>query len=267
MDVFGKDALIGDYRLSDHGLMLATFNYEDAYNLGMTMETKEEFLGKNPVPTYLGSTYNSKLQPKITVIQNERITNKNYFTVNEVREILGRLTGFQGYKKMQVYSTELLENLYYMVRVADVDYELSGGKVVGIVLTMECESQFAWIDDEYEDVITENDTIMYLDNNSDLRYDYTLPIVTITSENLITDFSIINVTDNDRETHIDEIKAGEVVTINSPLSKITSSMNTNYSETFNYIFPKLVAGVNELCISHPVTINFKMKLPRKVGFL
>lgn len=267
MDVFGRDALIGDYRLSDHGLMLASFNFEDTYELGMTMETTEEFLGTNPVPTYLGSKYNSKLQPTMTVIQNWHITNKNFFTVNEVREILSRLTGFQGYKKMYVYAPGMLENLYYMVRITDAEVEESAGKIVGIRFPMECDSQFAWIDDEYADVTTANDVILKINNNSDNRYDYLKPIIEITSDNLITDFSITNLSDDNRITHIDEIKAGETITIDSTLSKITSSMNSNYSETFNYIFPRLIYGENEIQVSHPVTIDIKMKLPRKVGFL
>lgn len=266
MDVFGKDALIGDYRLSDHGLMLATFNFEDTYNLGITMDTSEVFLGKNPVPTYLGSKFSSKLQPTMTVIQNEPVTKKTFFTVNEVREILSRLTGFQGYKKMYVLNKEgMYENFYFMVRTNDVDFEKSGDKIVGIRFTMECDSQFAWVNDDYSFVTENNDDTINLNVISDDKYNYLLPVVTITSNSALSSLSIFNMTDNNRETKIDNISAGETITINSKRNIISSTNQRNFSADFNYKFLRLLSGENELLISSPITINFSMNLPRKVG--
>lgn len=268
MDVFGADALIGDYRLSDHGLMLVTFNFEETRNIGTAMSTNEQFLGKNARPVYLGSSFNSKLRLTATVMQDWRVTGKTHFTVQEIREILGRLTGFQGYKKMYVYSPSNTENMYYNVRVDDdVEYEMSGDKVVAIKLPFDCDSQFAWVDCEMEYTTTENDSILYINNTSDEYYDYLKPIITITSENAVNGFTMTNLTDNDRETEINEVKAGETITIDSRLNKITSSMNTNFSEIFNYKFPRLVVCANNIQVSHPVTIRFNMTIPRKVGMI
>ena len=268
MDVFGMDALIGDYRLSDHGLILVTFSFEDTRNLGISMSTNEQFLGKNPKPVYLGSSFNSKLQLTMTVMQNWHITNKTYFTTNEIREILGRLTGFQGYKKMYVYTKNMTENMYYNVRIDDdVDFEMSGDKVVGIRFPMSCDSQFAWVDYENEKTTENSDEVVLVSNTSDVRYDYVKPVITITSDNLITDFTLTNLSDNERKTVIDEIKAGEIITIDSTIDKITSSMGTNFSSGFNYKFPRLVSGMNEIQVSHPVTIKVNMALQRKVGMV
>lgn len=266
MNVFGKDALIGDYRLSDHGLMLATFNVEDTYNLGVSMDTSESFLGRNPVPVYLGSKFNAKAQLTVTVIQNEPVTKKTFFTVNEVREILGRLTGFQGYKKMYVQTESLYENFYYMVRVnEDVDFERSGDKIIGIRFVMDCDSQFAWKDEE-QSFITENaDDVIKIDINSDDRYNYLLPYIELTTDSALDSLSIINITDNNRETKIDNINANETIIIDSKRNIISSTRQRNFSEDFNYKFPRLLNGENELQISSPITIKFSMNLPRKVG--
>ena len=266
MNVFGKDALIGDYRLSDHGLMLATFNVEDTYGLGVSMDTSESFLGRNPVPRYLGSKFNSKAQLTVTVIQNEHVTNKTFFTVNEVREIVGRLTGFQGYKKMYVQTDSLYENSYYNVRVnEDAELERSGDKVIGIRFVMDCDSQFAWKEEEIS-FVTENDNeTIRIDVNSDDRYNYLPPLVTFTSASALDSLSIINVTDNNRTTQIDNIRANETITIDSRYDIISSTSPRNFSNDFNYKFPKLLPGENEILISSPITINFSMKLPRKVG--
>lgn len=267
MDVFGSDALIGDYRLSDHGLILSTFNYTDSYDLGISSATQEVYLGKNPKPVYLGSKPNGKLELTMTVMHNECLTNRLSFTINECREIVGRLTGFQGYKKLYINKPRFLENLYYNVKVNSIEYEKSGDNIIGIRFNMECDSPFAWVEDEimFE---TENDLeTIIINNNSDLFYDYNYPTIIIESESDIEGFEIINNTDNGRTTMIDKICAGEVITINSQLGKITSSLNTNFSETFNYKFPQLVRGDNEIVVSHPVTITCQLVLPRKIGVL
>ena len=267
MDVFGRDALIGDFRLSDHGLMLVTFNYEDGYELGANMTTNESFLGISPVPKYLGSKYDGKLMPKITVIQNWLATNKHNFTVNEIREIVSRLTGYQGYKKMYLCKDDFIENVYYNVRLSNPQYELCGGEVIGISFDAECDSQFGWVDDEYETTTNSSNQIIKVNNNSDDRYGYQLPIIEVTSDSAITSFTITNITDNNRNTIVNQISANETVTINSQLNKITSNLGTVYSEIFNYKFPRLVCGENYLQISHPIDIKVTMKLPRKVGML
>lgn len=48
MDLFGKDMIIGDFKLSDYGLMLASFDSNSANDeeeLGMDYETIEEYIG------------------------------------------------------------------------------------------------------------------------------------------------------------------------------------------------------------------------------
>ena len=267
MDVFGSDALIGDYRLSDHGLMLCTFNYQDVYELGYTVEPTKYFLGKNPKPLYVGSKPNGVLELTLTVIQNECMTGKNFFTTNECREILGKLTGYQGYKRMYVNKQFVFENLYYNVHVTNAEYEKSGDKVVGIRFTMECDSPFAWVDYERNCETTEANQVIHMMNNSDLFYDYTLPVMVIKSDSDIEVLDIKNVTDNNRTTRIEGIHANEIITIDSTLGKITSTMNTNFSEKFNYKFPKLVHGDNQMFISQPLHVTYKLVLPRKIGVM
>ena len=267
MDVFGSDALIGNYRLSDHGLMLATFNYQDSYGLGFGMDVNKEYVGRNAKPRYYGSKPNSVLELTLTIIQNECMTRKSYFTEQECREILGRLTGFQGYKRMYVSKQNFMENLYYNVHVTDAEFEKSGDFVVGIILTMECDSPFAWVDVEYEFETNSNNQTIHVMNNSDLFYDYVNPVMIIKSDSDIDGLEIKNVTDNNRNTIIDHVNADEIITIDSNYDKITSTLGTNFSEIFNYKFPKLAHGYNEIVISHPMRVIYKMVLPRKVGVM
>ena len=268
MDVFGKDAVIGDFRLSDHGLYLSTFNPENTNDLGMTHNTEEQFVGKNPVPVYLGSVYGAKLSMQMTVIQDECKTHKIYFTQNEIREILGRLTGYQGYKKMYIKDEKNLENIYYNVRVTNVSEEYLNEEVVALTFSMECDSQFAWCDKQTVYVTSNNDEMIRVYCNTDDRYNYLLPKIIIKPISDVEDYSITNMNDNNRAVVIDEISAGEVVTMDSKLKTIRSSNPArNYSYGFNYKFLQLVNGENRLVISHPSSITLSMMLPRKVGIM
>ena len=45
---------------------------------------------------------------------------------------------------MKVITDEVGEDLWYRVRVDKISYNKVNGFVVGIILDMECDSQFAW---------------------------------------------------------------------------------------------------------------------------
>ena len=168
---------------------------------------------------------------------------------------------------MYVYNKNFLENLYFNVRTMDVDFEKSGDEVVGIVLSLECDSQFAWIEYEVEFVTTENDQLIKVNNNSDDAYGYTKPVITITANDAAEQYSIINTSENNRTTAIDNVVQDEIITIDSRLGKISSSnQGRNFFEDFNNNFPRLLKDENELIISHPSSVKFNMILPRKVGF-
>lgn len=268
MDIFGRDAVIGDYRLIDHGLQLASFSFEDNGEIGMGMDSEEFFLGTNPVPKYVGSKFDSKLTGKMSVIKAECITGEIYFNINEIREILSQLTGYQGYKRLYIYSNGMLENIYYNIRVTNVSMEKAGGRVVGLVFDIECDSQFAWYDERYEYSLSANETFEVF-NNSDDKFHYLLPKIIITDVENATDFQLTNITDNQyRVTSINEISSGETVVIDSKLCKITSDIAyRDYASEFNFIFPRLVGGTNEIVVTNSCTITFDLKLPRKVGWM
>lgn len=195
MELFGKDMYIGDFKLSDYGLILASFdsnvsNSED--ELGMDHETIESYIGHNPVPVYLGSKYTNKLKPQATIVKDYCYNTNPYFTEHECREILRQLTGFRGYKKMQLYSYEFDELIYFYVRVTNVSYRKIAGKVAGIILQMECDSQFAWSRDFSSVYNVKAGTPFIFYNSSDDLYNYLLPKITIVSRSSIPELKIKN---------------------------------------------------------------------------
>lgn len=273
MKIWGLDAIIGDFQLSNYGLILASFEGVSSKDeeLGIEHNTIEEYIGHNPIPIYLGSSFNSKLYPTATLVKDPSINiNKNdkYFTEHECREVLRQLTGFRGYKKMQIFSYEFDELLFFNIRISNVRYQKIGGRVAGIILDIECDSQFAWSNDfNYTFNATPNSNLIFFNTSDDL-YNYILPKVTIKSNSSISNLSIINIMDNEWTSTIKSLTANEIITMDSQ-NNILYSSNSNriISNDFNMHFIRLVPGKNEFRVNHNIQITFTYKVPRKVGFI
>lgn len=271
MELFGKDMIIGDFKLSDYGMMLASFdsgssNVEE--ELGMDNEIIEEYIGNNPVPIYLGSKYKGKLKPQATIIKNPCLIKDTYFSEHECREVLRQLTGFRGYKNMQIYSYELDELLYFNIRVVNVLYKKVTGRVIGIILQMECDSQFAWSTEFTSSYSVKSGDTIFFYNTSDDLYNYLLPKIIITSTTSISNLEIKNISDNGWTTIISNIEPNETITMDSK-NEILLSSNTDriILNDFNMHFIRMVAGQNIIQVNSDINLAFNFRLPRKVGFI
>ncbi len=268
MDLFGNDMILGNFKLSDHGLMLGTFSTpSDEEELGMDYETIEEYIGHNPVPVYLGAKYTSKLTPQATIIKNPCFDSTGYFTEHECREILRELTGFPGYRKMEILSDTPEDYYYFNVRVIKASYNKTGGHVTGIILSMECDSQFAWSKNYALTYDLKAGESMVFINHSDDLYSYLLPQVTFTASSAIDELRIVNVQDQ-WTTLLSDIKAGETLTMNSYSKTLLSSVSGKVPlNHFNMHFVRFVPGRNDVQVNHDISITLNYRLPRKVGFL
>ena len=273
IDIFGQDAIIGDFQLSNYGLILASFENPNSKDedIGMNHNTIEEYIGHDPIPVYLGSSFNSKLRPTATLVKDPYLyinESDKYFSEHECREVLRQLTGFRGYKQMQIFSYKFDELLYFNVRITDVKYQKIGGKVAGIILEMECDSQFAWSSDfNYTFQASPSSNIVFF-NTSDNLYDYALPKVMIKSESEIPELSIINIDDNNWTSTLKMLSANEIITMDSKQCILSSSVPDRIiSNDFNMHFIRLVPGKNEFKVNHDIEITFSYNVPRKVGFV
>lgn len=270
MNLFGEDMIIGDFKISDYGLILASFE-EDSNteeDLGMNHETIEEYISENPVPIYIGAKYSEKLRPIATVIKNPDILQEQHFTEHECRMILRELTGFYGYKRMQIYSNELDELLYFNVRINNVKYKKVSGNVVGIIFEMECDSHFAWSKEFNYKYEIKSGTILSFYNISDDLNNYLKPTVKIKSNSDIEKLEIINLTDNNWTTVFKDIKANEEIIMDCKNEIITSSIEDRIIlNDFNMHFMRFVSGINKIQVNGDITLDISFVYPRKVGFV
>lgn len=270
MDLFGNDLIIGDFKISDYGMILATFetSSESEDDLGMNYETEEVFIGNNPVPKYITSKYSEKLRPTATLIKNPCTSKDMKFSEFECRIVLRELTGFDGYKKMQIFSNEYNELLYFNVRVNNVQYKKIGGDVVGIILSMECDSQFAWSKDYHYTYDATAGTEISFYNISDDLNNYLKPVVKITTDKEIEKLEFVNLTDNNRTTTLSNLHAGETITMDSLNEILESSIEDRIIlNDFNMNFLRFVSGINKIQVSQDVKLDISFVLPRKVGFV
>ena len=273
INIFGSDAIIGDFQLSNYGLILASFEDPNSNDeeIGMNHETIEEYIGHSPTPKFLGASFSSKLTPTAVIIKDPCLNineQDKYFTEHECREVLRQLTGFRGYRQMQILPYEFDELLFFNIRVVNVRYQKVGGHVAGIILDMECDSQFAWSNEfNYTFNVSASSSII-LFNNSDNLYDYLLPKVTIKSNSSISNLSIVNLFDNNWTSTLKSLSANEIVIMDSNNSTlISSNPNRIISNDFNMHFIRLVPEKNECRVSHDIQLTFTYKVPRKVGFI
>lgn len=259
--------------MSNYGLILASFESSNSSDeeLGMENDTIEEYVGHNPVPVYLGSSFHSKLCLTAALIKDPNTMNSDknkYFTEHECREILRQLTGFHGYRQMQVFSLTFDELLFFHIRVTNVKYQKAGGRIAGILLEMECDSPFAWSGEFNYTFHASPSSSLILFNNSDNLYDYLLPKVTITSDADISNLSICNLPDNNWTTVFKSLSAGEIISMDSRHNLLSSSRPSRViNNDFNMHFIRLVPGKNEFRVSHDIRITFTYRVPRKVGFI
>ena len=72
INIFGSDAIIGDFQLSNYGLILASFEDPNSNDeeIGMNHETIEGYIGHSPTPKFLGASFISKLTPTSVIIKD-----------------------------------------------------------------------------------------------------------------------------------------------------------------------------------------------------
>ena len=265
MEIFGKDMKIGNFILSEHGLMLASFKYkgESEDDLGLEHTIQEVYTGNSPIPLYIGSKYSKKLGFEITIVKK---CDDSSFSEFEVRDILRNLTGMPYYQWAQILTENPDENLYYKCKTTSASIKRINGNIVGILLTMECDSPFAWSKEYINEFnINTGDTII-LNNTSDDFYQDYCPLIYITAQNAIEKLSIVNITNGWKETVISNIDANETIMMDSSKQTLSSSIEGKYIlDSFNFKWFSLAPGLNEIYFNNSVHLKIVSRFPRKVG--
>jgi len=271
MEVFGNDWILGNFKASDFGLILASFSYngESEDELGFKLSTNEEFISNKPIPVYLGDKYEDKLKPQITLCKNpDTYSQKDlYFSEKDCRWILRELTGIRGYQWMKIIDSEESDETWFKAKVNNISYKRVGGNVVGFIIELECDSCYGYSKVFTTRINAKANTPFKLFNNTDDLTNYVLPTVTIKTASAGT-FTICNQSDKNWTTEIRNLKANESITIDSEheILSFYGGIHSSILNDFNLHFVRLVPNENIFITNVDATITFKYRFPRKVGF-
>lgn len=272
MNVFFNDMKIDNFIASEYSLMPVSFdtNIQEDCDASMASESIEDYIGISSIPLDYGSNHHGKLVFVVTFMKKICGSNiEEYFTDFEIRSILRELTGRQYYRNLYFINTDPCfdEKVHFKVKTTGTEYVKSSNKIIALKFTFTCDSFWAYTDTSFIEYFAKpNQTIKFF-NSSDELNDYLYPVIEILSKKTIENYSIVNKSDNNRLTNIKNVLPNEVILLDSKNDIIKSSIETKvFGDDFNYKFPRLIPGMNELEISDECNIKITYQLLRKIIF-
>lgn len=271
MDAFFKDVKFGNFIATEHNLVAVSFDdsSSDEDDFGMESDTEEEYLGRNTIPLDYGSTHQGKQSFEITFMKDPcKISDQNDMALTdfEVRAILRELTGKQYYQNLYLYDgrNHYDEPVHFRAKVTETSRQVVNGLTMGLKFGFECDSFWMYTDELSLDLRPKANQNVYFYNSSDELNDYLLPILEITIGSAADSFTITNKSDNDRQTKITTVSSGEIITLDSLHTKISSSKSGRLiADDFNMKWVKLVPDENILVFSQNCSVTMKYTLLRK----
>ena len=289
--------------LKDKNLIVAAFNADDGEMdtfLGMDSIYTDKYDGTRRID--YGAKFNSVAVIKISVIK----ANRNDFTVSEVRDFLKWTTGSRQNSYLDLVIDNKV-HFSFLGRVTNVYQQKLDARTIGLSIEFTSVSPWAYSPvqrfvcdfgqalshddgivygnynalhvndsgDLYSDGILRitNDGVLLVDNTAALSvnnatddlYTYTWLDVIFRNDN--SDYvSIKNLTSGE-ETIIQDMGVNEVITISSDQFIISDVPNKIFGNTFNFVWPRLIPGVNEFAIegSGSGSLEFSYRYPIKIG--
>ena len=205
-----------------------------------------------------GTKYSTVATPVITVIKQDG----GDFSLEDVRQAYKWLTGNTSSSWLDLYVGE--EVTYrLLVTIKDVKPYKLDARTIG--LNIYCESLSPWgyspLQIASQAIVGEGNII--IENLSDDLYTYTP--VNIKFENTSGEsLKIINNTLNET-TEINNIRENEVITLSDNMTITSDNTTRIFGNDFNFVFPRLKSGTNELTIVGTGTITFEYIYCIKMG--
>ena len=207
---------------------------------------------------FYGAKYDTVATPQITVIKQDGTD----FGIDDNRKALRWLTGSKQPTWMDFYIGDEIK--YRLLgRVKSVSQYKMDARIVGLVLTFESISPYGYSSLQTVSKNIDGNSIITIPCESDdlHSYVYMNTIYENTSGNLL---KITNSTTGDI-TEVSGLAQNEIITISDNMLITSDKPSKTFGNTFNFVFPRLVAGDNELIIDGVGNITFQYIFPVKLG--
>lgn len=213
-----------------------------------------------------GVKYDSVVEAQITVIKQDGTD----FGVQDNREALRWLTGSRQATWMDLYMDD--EVKYRLLgRVSNVAQYKQDARVRGLIITFESVSPYGYssLQSKTLEVNGRLDTVITCD--SDDLYTYVPMNVQFINKVSGGAFEFFNAFYDDKRTSGESSKIsgglgyGEAVTLSENMMISSDNTAKKFGNTFNYIFPRLAAGTNNVTIEGTGTFTYEYIAPVKLG--
>lgn len=213
-----------------------------------------------------GVKYDTVVEAHITVVKQDGTC----FGVQDNRDALRWLTGSRQATWMDLYIGD--EVKYRLLgRVSNVSQYKLDARVIGLIITFESVSPYGYssLQSKTLEVNGRLDTVITCD--SDDLYTYVPMNVQFINKVSGGAFEFFNAFDDDKRTSGESSKIsgglgyGEAVTLSENMMISSDNTAKKFGNTFNYIFPRLAAGTNNVTIEGTGTFTYEYIAPVKLG--
>ena len=207
--------------------------------------------------TMYGVKYNSVALLNITVMNKD----ESEFSIEKTREINRWLTGSDQYSWMDLYvGNEVKYRMHCFVQ--DVRPYKIDSRVVGFVISVESSSPWCYSDLQVIAQEVDGNATLQINNQSDDLCGYT-DLRTVFKSTNAGSLTITNNTLTETTT-VNNLAVNEVVTLSENMFIISDKTTRIFGNDFNFVWPKLKAGINDFSISGTGTITFEYIYAMKV---
>lgn len=245
----------------DFGFIISHF--ADGADSGET----ETFMSMEPIYTDnafgtkridYGAKYSSVAVFRITIIKQDG----SELSVNNIRNCLKWLTGSRTNSSLDLLIGHEVKYSFTGRFTNAWQYKMDA-KTCGLILEFTSISPWAYSPIQTLTQSIDGATEMEIDNQSDDLYEYVCPKVVY--KNTTGDSLIIENTTTGETTQVTELSKDEIITMNGNLMITSDKPSKIFGNTFNFVFPRFSAGINNLKVigTGEITIEYIMYL--KVG--
>lgn len=268
MSFYGDRFIFDGVPCEEFGLML--------YNVGSTQQNATTFASNSDFvedrifrrydSLFYGTSQNGQLSFSLVFgLDPDKVNVGLYFDRYDFEKIASWLTGRDGYKWLQI-GDDTEGYFRYYCKISDLKVIQAGLYPQCYSCTVTCNSPFAFMPEKtFSYDIANSETIIFHNRSTSNMYYY--PKVELVLGGC-TNFSIVNKTDNNRETALTDIPAAyavATVTFDNQNQILTSSHGDNLYPCFNKKFFRLVRGDNVLSVTGTGTLRLICEFPVNVG--
>lgn len=245
----------------DFGLIISHFS--DGADSG-EMET---FMSMDPVYTDnasgtkridYGAKYSSVAVFRITIIKQDG----SELSVSNIRSYLKWLTGARTNSSLDLLIGNEIKYSFVGRFTNAWQYKMDA-RTCGLILEFTSISPWAYSPKQTVERTINGSIEIEINNQSDDLYEYVYPKITYTNTTG-NSLKIENKTTGE-VTHVGELSTNEIITIDNNLMITTDKPNKTFGNTFNFVFPRFTADINNLLITGTGNIVIEYIMYLKVG--